>query len=114
MKLRQLGTGTASRILENLKPGHGQSIDAGLDEINLNAAGSGESEPEQETPRRVTGFAWFLVVLAVIFAIFLFSLDTTIVADIQPAIIEDLGHIQSLPWISVAFAVSATGTCLLW
>lgn len=67
-----------------------------------------------ESPRQITGSAWFLLVLSVISSVFLFSLDTTIVADIQPALVRDLGQIEKLPWISVALAVSATGTCLLW
>ena len=72
------------------------------------------SDTSGEKPRQIRGITWFLLVLSVISAVFLFSLDTTIVADIQPAMVADLGQIDKLPWISVALAVSATGTCLLW
>ena len=114
MKLRPFRTRTASRALQNPSSEHGQSETAELDDVNLDVAELSDNEQELETPQRVTGFAWFLIVLAVILATFLFALDTTIVADIQPAIIEDFGHIEQLPWISVAFAASGTGTCLLW
>ena len=67
-----------------------------------------------ESPRDMSPLAWFFVSFSVICATFLFSLDTTIVADLQPALVRDLGEIQKLPWISVSFAASATGTCLLW
>lgn len=113
MRVRPFWTQPTSRTSRHGWPGHGQLEAAGLSEVDLSAPGPGENEPE-ETPRGVTGFAWFLVVLAVISSTFLFALDNTIVADIQPAIVEDLGHIETLPWISVAFAASATGTCLLW
>ena len=72
------------------------------------------SQTASERPCQITGFAWFLLVVSIISSVFLFSLDTTIVADIQPALIHDLGQIEKLPWISVALAVSATATCLLW
>ncbi|RGP77980.1 major facilitator superfamily transporter [Fusarium longipes] len=36
---------------------------------------------------------------------FLFALDNTIVADIQPAIINDLGQMQLLPWVGTGFAL---------
>lgn len=46
---------------------------------------------------------WFTVVVALFFAVFLFALDTTVVADVQPSIIETLGDIERLPWVSVAY-----------
>lgn len=42
--------------------------------------------------------------------IFFYVLDNTVVADIQPIIIEDLGEIQKPTWLSVAFLLGATGT----
>nr|POE61029.1 efflux pump patc [Quercus suber] len=37
----------------------------------------------------------------------LYALDNTIVATIQPAIIEDLGHIEKLPWLSVTYQLGS-------
>lgn len=58
--------------------------------------------------------SWFLVVFALLSALFLFALDNTIVADVQANIIYTLGGIEKLPWISVAFALGAISTNLFW
>ncbi len=90
----------------------GPSCASVIEPLGLSVTSSGEVSSER--PRQITGFPWFLLVLSVISSVLLFSLDTTIVADIQPALVHDLGQIEKLPWISVALAVSATGTCPLW
>ncbi|KAH8728394.1 major facilitator superfamily domain-containing protein [Phaeosphaeriaceae sp. PMI808] len=46
-----------------------------------------------------------LVVCSVSSSTFLFSLDMSIVADVQPRIITSLGEIEKLPWLSVSFAL---------
>jgi len=43
----------------------------------------------------------------------LFALDNTIVANIQPAIIADFGHLELLSWIGTGFALG-TMFILLW
>ena len=52
--------------------------------------------------------------MSVISCVFLFALDNTIVADVQPAIIKEFGNLQLLPWVSVAFLIGATSTLLAW
>lgn len=69
---------------------------------------------EEKPPRNVTGVAWILVVLSILISTFLFALDNTIVADIQPAIVERFGAINKLPWLSAAFFLAAAGTNLFW
>jgi len=85
---------------------------------NLSDAASAEKavEPvgEQKPPRDVHGIAWALVVLSILSSTFLFALDNTIVADVQPAIVERFDSIAKLPWLSVAFLVAAAGTNLIW
>ncbi|KAL8828412.1 MAG: hypothetical protein Q9170_006611 [Blastenia crenularia] len=73
-----------------------------------------EPAPEQRPPRDAHGFLWVLIVLSILSSTFLFALDNTIVADVQPAIVERFGSISKLPWLSVAFLVSAAGTNLVW
>ncbi|KAL8858174.1 MAG: hypothetical protein Q9178_005351 [Gyalolechia marmorata] len=74
-----------------------------------------EGPPENQTPpREVHGIKWVLLVLSILSSTFLFALDNTIVADVQPAIIERFGSIDKLPWLSVAFLVAAAGTNLVW
>ncbi|KAI9682290.1 MAG: hypothetical protein M1817_000344 [Caeruleum heppii] len=72
--------------------------------------------PEAPTgpPRQIQGFVWALVVIAILSSTFLFALDNTIVADVQPAIIESFGNIGKLPWLSVAFLLGAIATNLIW
>lgn len=85
---------------------------------NLSDAASAEKavEPvgEQKPPRDVHGIAWVLVVISILSSTFLFALDNTIVADVQPAIVERFDSITKLPWLSVAFLVAAAGTNLIW
>ncbi|KZF22064.1 MFS general substrate transporter [Xylona heveae TC161] len=71
-------------------------------------------QPAEEPPRKVKGWVWFTVVLAILSSCFLFALDNTIVADVQPKIIERFGNIGKLPWLSVAFMLGAVGTNLIW
>lgn len=65
-------------------------------------------------PRNVKGFLWALVVLAILSSTFLFSLDNTIVADVQPAIVRQFNSVDQLSWLSVAFLLGAAGTNLFW
>lgn len=69
---------------------------------------------EEKPPRNVTGIAWVLVVVSILISTFLFALDNTIVADIQPAIVKRFGDITKLPWLSAAFFLAAAGTNLFW
>ena len=80
----------------------------------LNPEKGPEPVQEEKPPRDVTGVAWILVVLSILISTFLFALDNTIVADIQPAIVDRFGAITKLPWLSAAFFLSAAGTNLFW
>ncbi|KAH8719434.1 putative MFS drug efflux transporter [Phaeosphaeriaceae sp. PMI808] len=72
-----------------------------------------EIEPEQPV-RKLKGIKWFICVLSIFSSVFLYALDNTIVATIQPAIIRDLGHIEKLPWVSVAYQVTSVALDLTW
>jgi MFS family permease len=71
----------------------------------------GEPEP---FPRDVTGWKWFLASTAILSSIFLYALDNTIVASIQPIIVTRFDSIEKLPWLSVAFLLAATATNMVW
>ena len=60
--------------------------------------------------RSIHGYRWFLLVLSVLTSTFFFGLDNTVVADVQPAIVNAFGSIERLPWISVAFLMGAAST----
>lgn len=55
--------------------------------------------------RQLHGWKWAIAYTAMLSTTFLFSLDNTIVADIQPAILEEFGHVELLPWIGTGFAL---------
>jgi hypothetical protein len=61
-------------------------------------------------PRKVTGIAWLLVVAAMLSTIFLFALDNTVAADVQPQIVDEFNAVDRLAWISVAYLL---GSCTL-
>lgn len=73
-----------------------------------------KSSGPEPSPRNVHGFKWVFAVCSVLASTFLFALDNTIVADVQPAIVERFGEVNKLPWLSVAFLVAAAGTNLVW
>jgi hypothetical protein len=63
---------------------------------------------------KLRSLSWFCIVFSLLAALFLFALDNTIVADVQPRILHTLGGVEKLPWISVAFALGAVSTNLFW
>jgi predicted MFS family arabinose efflux permease len=71
-------------------------------------------EPQQQPPREIAGWKWVVVVLAIYSSQFLFALDNTIVANVQPVIVERFDSVAKLPWLSVAFLIGAAGTNLVW
>ena len=87
-----------------------------LSESNSDIADEKSSPPKDqpEQVRQITGIRWFLVVFAILSSTFLFALDNTVVADVQPKIVDRFGQIQKLPWLSVSFLVAAVATNLIW
>ena len=67
--------------------------------------------PNQATtlrrPREMSQLTWICVVISLLTSMFLFALDNTVVADAQPKIIDTFGHVDLLPWVSVAYALGA-------
>ena len=79
--------------------------------------GTDEKVPPGDPPgqeRRVKGIRWILVVLSILSSTFLFALDNTVVADVEPEIVDRFGQIQKLPWLPIAFLVASISTNLLW
>lgn len=98
-----------SDAASDLTPKNGTPLEGDLvDEKAL----PGDTPPEQV--RKITGIRWILVVIAILSSTFLFALDNTVVADVQPAIVERFGEIQKLPWLPIAFLVAAVATNLIW
>ena len=66
------------------------------------------------SPRSVKGILWALVVVAILSSTFLFALDNTVVADVQPTIVRQFGAVNKLTWLSVGYLLGSTTTNLLW
>jgi MFS family permease len=66
------------------------------------------------SPRDVHGVRWAIVVVAILSSVFLFALDNTIVAVVQPAIVAEFSEIQKLPWLAAAFTLSAAAMNLIF
>ncbi|KAI5926646.1 MFS general substrate transporter [Camillea tinctor] len=60
---------------------------------------------QKSPPRQIHGIRWAIVYSAMLSTTFLFAVDNTITADIQPSILHTLGHVSLLPWIGTGFAL---------
>jgi MFS family permease len=69
---------------------------------------------EEIPPRDIHGVKWGIVVAAILSSTFLFALDNTIVANIQPAIVTHFNNVSKLAWLSVSFLIAAASTNLVW
>ncbi|KAF1841192.1 MFS general substrate transporter [Cucurbitaria berberidis CBS 394.84] len=68
---------------------------------------------DKPSPRNIHGWKWAISYSAMLSTTLLFALDNTIVANIQPAIINDFGHLELLTWVGTGFALG-TMFILLW
>ncbi|KAH8784698.1 major facilitator superfamily domain-containing protein [Hyaloscypha finlandica] len=80
----------------------------------LTAPHNNETQDVRGPPRDIAGWRWAVVVAAILSSTFLFALDNTIVAVIQPVIVTHFDSIGKLSWLSVAFLIGAAGTNLIW
>ncbi|KAJ5736908.1 DNA repair protein RAD50 [Penicillium malachiteum] len=67
---------------------------------------SDDSAPPQK--RSITGLKWALAYASVLSTVFLFALDGTIVAALQPSIVETFKTESDLSWIGVSFMLGDT------
>ncbi|KAG8164202.1 hypothetical protein KVR01_006120 [Diaporthe batatas] len=64
-----------------------------------------DENKEQPPARTITGWKWALAYASLMSTVLLFALDNTIVATIQPTIVETFGHQEDLAWIGVSFVL---------
>ncbi|KAK2759174.1 hypothetical protein FQN54_003274 [Arachnomyces sp. PD_36] len=94
------------QILEQNAQNDGAKLEANT------ASGNAEEVDTNASPREIHGLLWFLVVIAILSSIFLYSLDNTIVADISPAVVNRFGDTVKLPWLSVGFLLGGAAVVL--
>ncbi|KAM3064830.1 hypothetical protein ACMFMG_010459 [Clarireedia jacksonii] len=104
----------SARTSENHGSQHSNSAGASSSEEEKGFSDLEGSNLEVDEPRKVTGVKWFLVVTAILSSHMLFALDNTIVANIQPAIIEKFNSADQVSWLSVAFALCSSALVLPW
>ncbi|KAK2602323.1 hypothetical protein N8I77_008867 [Diaporthe amygdali] len=63
--------------------------------------------------REIHGLRWVLTVGAILACFFMYALDTTVVADIQPDIVAALGDFQKFPWLATAYVLPSTALVLI-
>ncbi|KIA75590.1 MFS transporter [Aspergillus ustus] len=62
---------------------------------------TGGDVPTPAPVRSIKGVRWVVVVLAILTSTFFYGLDNTVVADIQPTVVQRFNAIDRLSWISV-------------
>lgn len=95
----------------------GDTLNIPLENNGLNGSAKtffNEDAVVEAPPRDISGMKWALVVLSILSSTFLFALDNTIVADIQPVIVTQFNSVAKLTWLSVAFLIGAASTNLIW
>ena len=102
----------SSNASTQLKSGSDTALHSKPDGNEANEKAPPGSQPGQG--RAVTGIKWFLTVFSILSSTFLYALDQTVVADIEPKIVERFGEIQKLPWLPIAFLLAAVSTNLIW
>ena len=65
-------------------------------------------------PRRMKAWQWLVLSTTVLLATLLLALDNTVVADLQPQIVDALGEISKFPWINLTYSLGGVATSLLW
>lgn len=55
-----------------------------------------------------------LVVVSLLSSLFLYALDNTVVANVQPKVVLTFGHVALVPWLGVSFALASAATTLIW
>ncbi|KAF6815309.1 hypothetical protein CSOJ01_03572 [Colletotrichum sojae] len=69
---------------------------------------------EDDPPRTIHGVKWFLVICALLSALFLYALDNTVVANVQGKVVQTYHRVDLVPWLGVSFALASAATTLPW
>ncbi|PYH91185.1 putative MFS drug efflux transporter [Aspergillus ellipticus CBS 707.79] len=102
-------SGVETQVTTAHSPGSEQ-----ISEKNWTSSDDEQSASKNAPAREITGFKWILVVTAILSSHMLFALDNTIVANIQPAIVETFQEAQKMSWLSVAFPLCSSALVLPW
>ncbi|MCJ1404442.1 hypothetical protein MMC11_007667 [Xylographa trunciseda] len=73
----------------------------------------GGEDGGEMAPRSMSAVSWLAVVVSLLSSMFLFALDNTVVAVVQPNIVRRVGDVDHLPWVSVSYALGGIADTLL-
>ncbi|RVD83958.1 uncharacterized protein DFL_005726 [Arthrobotrys flagrans] len=72
-----------------------------------------EISEDSDQVRSIHGVKWFVVIAAIFSTAFLYGLDNTVVADIQPQVIDTYGDLTKLSWLGSGFPLGSIATLLV-
>lgn len=90
------------------------TLESSINDEKQNHQAPDDAQPDKVSPRNIHGWKWAGTMGSLLFSGFLYALDATVIADLQPVLVEEFGEIQKLPWLSVAFLLCATASNLFW
>jgi hypothetical protein len=64
-------------------------------------------QKEDDCLRTVHGFKWLMVCVSIYIAALIYGLDSTIAADIQPAIVKQFDSVERLTWVGTGFPLGS-------
>ncbi|RMZ87402.1 hypothetical protein DV736_g5371, partial [Chaetothyriales sp. CBS 134916] len=105
---------TASKDLTYTKKDVNRSILSDPESASRGSAYVGLDKDTELPAQRIHGVVWVLVVMAILSSLFFFSLDNTIVAVVQPEIIQQFSALDKLPWLVVAYTLGSVSMASFW
>jgi len=110
-----------SEIGTNMEDGVGQNISEEKHILSSEQDGKTHDDAvergsDQRSPKSVsmTTLSWVILCSSLLLAEMQAALDSTITANLQPAIIGTFGEISKFAWINVTYSLGMGGSCLLW
>ncbi|KAG6364176.1 hypothetical protein INS49_005774 [Diaporthe citri] len=109
---------TIFRCVTKTRPQRAQQSNHRLSPLPNESKASNTKKQEQkkaaDPPRHITGWKWAVASSAMLFPIFLYALDGSIVAVIQAAIVDEFDALGDLSWNNVGLLMGATATVMFW
>ncbi|PVH98321.1 MFS general substrate transporter [Periconia macrospinosa] len=91
-----------------------KSLDNPPSEVGADVTESG-SAPLPASPREdITAWKWTIICITLYLGALLYGLDTTVSADVQGPVYQDLGHIENLQWVGLGFPMASAATILFF
>jgi hypothetical protein len=87
-------------------------MDESKESSTLDLALKSENASPTQVIDRPVGWKWAVAIAALYSTALLYGLDTTIAADVQPAIVSSFGSIGKIAWIGAGFPLGSIAVIL--